>query len=106
MSRKYRRIRIATIILGIIAAAAFGLAVFGAVKEREMRLRLETEMNRVEQMLEEQKTMLAELQEETQEEVEVYLPQRLYVAVGRTLELYNSQVAFSGKDWEMVCKRR
>lgn len=96
MKKRGNGTQIAAYVISAVAVAAFALAIYGAVKEREMRLCLEEEIAQVEQMLEEQQEELEELKGKTAEELEVYLPDRLYVAVGRTMELYNAQAAFAG----------
>lgn len=87
------------LLIGILAAVAvliLGLAVYGVIKGTMERARMEETLKELQMTLEEKEKRLEVLEEQLQEDLQIYLPERLYVAVGRTMELYNRQVAFSG----------
>jgi len=83
--------------LSVMTAAALIAGLAGLWQGRTEKIRREEAISEMERLLEEKEERLDELEEKAAYvDLEVCLPERLYVAVGRTIDLYNSQVAFSG----------
>ena len=95
MKKKVRN-RVTAGLVAAAAAAALGTAVYGAAAASKQQIRMEEEIAQLREELNEKEQRIQELEDRTADDLQVYLPDRLYVAEGRTLELYNSQVAFSG----------
>ena len=82
--------------VAVVAVVGLLFGICGTVQSFRTSARLEAEVASLTEQLQEKETKIAALEERTADHLDAYLPRRLYVAVGRTLELYNDQVAFSG----------
>ena len=82
--------------VAVVAVVGLLFGICGTVQSFRTSARLKAEVTSLTEQLQEKETKIAALEERTADHLDAYLPKRLYVAVGRTMELYNAQVAFSG----------
>ena len=83
-------------VVAVMAAVGLLLGICATVRSVQTSAQLEAEVALLTEQMQEKDIKIAALKEQTADHLDAYLPGRLYVAVGRTLELYNAQVAFSG----------
>lgn len=83
-------------VVAVMAAVGLLLRICATVRSVQTSAQLEAEVALLTEQMQEKDIKIAALKEQTADHLDAYLPGRLYVAVGRTLELYNAQVAFSG----------
>ena len=91
MNKKTKGKRTAVAVVAVVGLL-FGIC--GTVQSFRTSARLEAEVALLTEQMQEKDIKIAALKEQTADHLDAYLPGRLYVAVGRTLELYNAQGGF------------